>query len=49
MDPIDFEGLRSKVKNTIDMHRNKFVNMIETKLLCVSSSNFTDMLKMAKE
>ena len=50
MDPIDFEGQRSKVKVTIDMYRNKLVNMIETKLLCVSSSNLTDMLTiMAKE
>ena len=37
------------VKVTIDMYRNKVVNMIETKPLCVSSSNLADMSTMAKE
>ena len=49
MDPIDFECQSSKVKVSIDMYRNKLVNMILTKLLCVSSSNLAEMLTMAKE
>ena len=38
MNPIDFEGWRSKVKVTIDIHvyGNKLVNAIETKPLCAS-------------
>ena len=44
MDPIDSGGQRSKVKVTIDTYRNKLVNMIETKPLCVFSSDFADML-----
>ena len=44
MDPIDFGGQRSKVKVTIDMYGNKLGNMIETKLLCATSSNLADML-----
>ena len=46
MDPIDFEGQRSKVKVTMDIYGNKLVNMIETKPLCISSSNLADMLTM---
>ena len=44
MDPIDFGGQRSKV--TTDMYGtgNKLVNMIDTQLLCVTSSNLADML-----
>ena len=34
---IDFGGLRSKVKVTVDIYGNKFLNTIETKPLCVSS------------
>ena len=34
---------RSKVKVIIDIYGNKVVNMIETKPLCASSSNFADM------
>ena len=48
MNPIDFEGQRSKVKVTMDIHvyGNKLVNMIETKPLCISLSNLADMLTM---
>ena len=42
-DPIDFVGQGSKVKVTIDIYGNKLVNAIETKLLCVSTSNLADM------
>ena len=47
-DPIDFEGQRLKVKVTMDMYDNKLVNMIETRLLCASSSNSADMLTMMR-
>ena len=30
MNPIDFEGQRSKVKVTMDIYGNKLVNTIET-------------------
>ena len=46
MNPIDFEGQRSKVKVTIDIYGNKLVNMIETKPLCISLSYLADMLTM---
>ena len=46
MNPIDFGGQRSKVKVTMDVYGNKLVNMIETKLLCISLSNLADMLTM---
>ena len=36
MDPIDFEGQRSKVKVTMDIYGNNLVNTIATKLLCAS-------------
>ena len=36
MNPIDFGGQRSKVKVTMDIYGNNFVNTIETKLLCAS-------------
>ena len=36
MNPIDFGGQRSNVKVTMDVYGNKLVNMIETKLLCIS-------------
>ena len=48
MDPIDFEVQRSKVKVTIDIYGNKLVNTIETKLLCISLSNLTEMLTMVR-
>ena len=44
MDPIDFGDQRSKVKVTIEIYGNKLVNTMETKPLCISSSNFADML-----
>ena len=46
MNPIDFEGQRSKVKVTMDIYGNKLVNMIETKPLCISLSNLAVMLTM---
>ena len=46
MNPIDFGGQRSKFKVTIDIYGNKHVNTIETKLLCTSLSNLTEMLTM---
>ena len=46
MNPIDFGGQRSKVKVTMDVYGNKLVNMIETKLLCISLSYLADMLRM---
>ena len=42
MDPIDFGGQRSKVKVTMDIYGYKLVNTIETKPLCISSSNLVD-------
>ena len=32
----------------MDIYVNNFVNMIETELLCSSSSNMADMLTMVK-
>ena len=49
INPIDFGGQRSKVKVTIDMYGNKLVNMMETKPLCSSSSNFAHILVMVRE
>ena len=46
MNPIDFGGQRSKV--TMDIYGNKLLNMIETKLLCISLSNLADMLAMVR-
>ena len=48
MNPIDFEGQRSKVKVTMDIYGNKLVNMIETKPLCISLSYLADMLRMMR-
>ena len=36
MVPIDFGGQKSKVKVTMDIYRNKVVNMLATKPLCAS-------------
>ena len=47
-DHVDFEGQRLKVKVTMDIYDNKLVNMIETRLLCASSSNLADMLTMMR-
>ena len=46
MNPIDFGGQRSKV--TMDIYGNKLLNMIETKLLCISLSNLADILAMLR-
>ena len=48
MNPIDFGGQRSKVKVTMDIYGNKLVHTIETKPLCISLSNLTDMLTMVR-
>ena len=48
MNPIDFGGQRSKVKVTMDIYGDKVVNAIETKPLCISSSNLGDMLTMMR-
>ena len=48
MNPIDFGGQRSKVKVTIDIYGNKFVNTIEYKPLCASSSNLAEMLAIVR-
>ena len=48
MDPIDFEVQRLKVKVTVDIYDNKLVNMIETRPLCVSSSNLADTFTMTR-
>ena len=45
---IDFGGQRSKVKVTMEVYENKLVNMIETKLLCISLSYLADMLRMMR-
>ena len=44
MNPIDFGGQRSKVKDTMDSYDKNLVNSIETEPFCVSLSNFTDIL-----
>ena len=49
MDPIDFGGLRSKVKVKTDMYRNKLVNTIYTKSMFASSLNLADMLNMVRK
>ena len=49
MNPIHFGSQRSKVNVTMDVYGNKLVNTIETKLLCISLSNLTDMLIMVRE
>ena len=49
MNPIDFGGQRSKVKVTMDIYANEFVNTIETEPLCISLSNLSDMLTMLRE
>ena len=48
MDPIDFGGQGSKVKVTMDIYGDNLVNTIETKPLCISSSNLADMLTMVR-
>ena len=48
INPIDFGGHTSKFKVTMDILRNKLVNMIETKPLCTYSSNLANMLTMVR-
>ena len=48
MNPIDFEDQRSKVKVTMDIYGDKLVITIETKSLCISSSNLAEMLTMVR-
>ena len=45
---MDFEGQRSKVKVTMDIYGDKLVNTIETKPLCISSSNLAEMLTLVR-
>ena len=45
---IDFGGQRSKVKVTMDIYGDKLANMIETKPLCISSSNLAEMLTLVR-
>ena len=49
MVPIDFGVQRSKVEVTMDIYGNKLVNTIDTKLLCISSSNLAEMLTIVRE
>ena len=44
MNPIDFGRQRLKVKVTMDIYGNKLVNTIETKPLCISSSDLAETL-----
>ena len=46
MNPFHFGGQRSKVKVSIDIYGKKFVNTIETKPLCASSSNLEEVKVM---
>ena len=46
MNPIDFEG--QKVKVTMDIYGYKLVYTIETKPLCISSSNLAEMLTLVR-
>ena len=48
MNPIDCEGQRSKVKVIMDIYGDKLVNTINTKLLCISSSNLAKMLTLVR-
>ena len=48
MNPIDFDGQRSKVKVTIGIYGNKLVNAEETKPMCSSSSNLADILTIVR-
>ena len=45
---MDLRDQRSKVKVTMDIYGNKFLNRIETKQFCASSSNLADMLTMVR-
>ena len=48
MNPIDFEGQRSKVKVTMGIYGNKLLNTIAIKPLIASWSNLADMLAMLR-
>ena len=48
INPIDFGGHRSKVNVAMDIYGNKLVNTIESKPLCVSSSNLVHMFIMMR-
>ena len=48
MNPIEFGGQRSKVKVTMDIYGDKPMNTIETKPLCISSSNLAVILIMVR-
>ena len=48
MGTVDFGGQKSKVKVTMNIYGDKLVNMIESKLLCISLSNLADMFTMVR-
>ena len=48
MNPIDFQGQKSKVKVKMDKYGNNLVNKIETKPLCVFSSSLIHILLMMR-
>ena len=48
INPIIFGGQKSKFKVTMGIYGNKLVNMIATKLLCISLSNLADMFTMVR-
>ena len=49
MNPIDLGGQKVKVTMDIHVYGDKFVNTIETKPLCISSSNLAEMLTMVRD
>ena len=46
---MEFRGQSSKVKVTIEIYRNKFVNAIETCPLCAFLSNLADMFAIVRD
>ena len=48
MNPIDFEGQKSRSQWTYNVYGDKLVNKIETKPLCISSSNLAQMLTVVR-
>ena len=47
LNPIGCGGQRSKIRVTMEIYGNKLIITIETKPLCISSSNFSEMLTIA--
>ena len=48
MNPINFGGQRSNLKVTMGLYGNNLAYTIETELLCVLLSNWSDMLTMVR-